>query len=170
MCKWLASIWNENVSFFQQQLLKYRGIWHAYFLGNLKPSKNCLHSCNVSHFKYFSMSESEILIHLPLVFTNDFPGYRGLQYVHDFCVFWVISNFFKCQKSRFSRPGLPVYSHANLTYSFPKLKIIFMSTTTTSNCFSFITLIARTGPPMPETPLLWDIDLLYCPKSLEFHK
>jgi hypothetical protein len=39
MCKWLASIPNENMSFFQQQLLKYRGIQYAYFLGNLKMGK-----------------------------------------------------------------------------------------------------------------------------------
>ncbi len=39
MCKWLALIWNDNMSFFQQQLLMYRGIQYAYHLGNLKPRK-----------------------------------------------------------------------------------------------------------------------------------
>ena len=129
------------------------------FLGFLNQ-ENCLHSCNFSHVKYFWMSENLIL--LPLLFSNDFPGYRGIQCVHDFLVFWVISNFFKYQKSQFSHLGLPVNSHANITYSFPKLK----NTTymIRSNCFSFITLIACTAPPMPETLLVCDIDLLYCPK------
>ncbi len=31
MCKWLAFIWNDNMSFFQQRLLIYRGIQYAYF-------------------------------------------------------------------------------------------------------------------------------------------
>jgi hypothetical protein len=56
-----------------------------------------------------------------VLFSNDFPGYRGLQYVQDFLVFCVILNFFKCQKSHCSHHGLPVYSHVNFTYSFPKL-------------------------------------------------
>ncbi len=34
----------------------------------------------------------EIQILLSLLFRTDFPGYRGLQYVHNFLVFWVISN------------------------------------------------------------------------------
>jgi hypothetical protein len=52
---------------FQQQLLKYRGIQYAYFLGVWKQ-ENCLHSCNFSHVKYFQMSENLIL--LPLLFSN----------------------------------------------------------------------------------------------------
>ncbi len=96
----------------------------------------------------------------PLLFRTDFPGYRGLQYVHNFLVFWVILNFFKCQKSHYSRHGLPVNSHANFTYSFPTLKIILIPTITRSNHFWFISLIAHTGPPMPETLILCGIDLL----------
>ncbi len=116
--------------------------------------ENCLHSCNFSHVKYFWMSENLILP--PLLFSNDFLGYRGFQYVYNFLVFWVISNFFKCQKSQFSRSGLPVNSHANFTYSFPKLKIILIPTEIRSNCFSFITLIASTAPPHArDTTLMW---------------
>ncbi len=117
-----------------------------------------MHSCNFSHVKYFQMLEIKILP--PLLFRTDFPGYRGLQYVHNFFVFWVISSFFKCQKSHYSRHGLPVNSHANLTYLFTKLKNILIPTMTRSNHFWFISLIARTGLPMPETLLLYDIDLL----------
>ena len=135
--------WNHV--FFQQQLLKYWGIWYAYFLGVLKP-RNCLHSCNFSHVKYFQMLEIQILP--PLLFRTDFPGYRGLQYEHNFLVFWVISNFFKCQKPHYSHHGLPMNSHANFTYSFRTLKIILIPTMTRSNHFWFINLIAHTGPPM----------------------
>ncbi len=71
-----------------------------------------------------------------------------------------ISNFFKCQKSHYSGHGLPVNSYANFTYSFPTLKIILIPTMNRSNCFWFISLIACTGPLMPETLLLCDIDLL----------
>ncbi len=95
----------------------------------------------------------DIQILPPLLFRTDFPGYRGLQYVHNFLVFWVITNFFKCQKSQYSRPGLPVNSHGNFTYSFPTLKIILVPTMTRSNRFWFISFIACTGPPMPETQL-----------------
>ncbi len=51
-------------------------------------------------------------------------------------------------------------SHANFTYSFPTLKIILIPSMTRSNRFWFISLIACTGPLMPETLLLCDIDLL----------
>jgi hypothetical protein len=142
--------WNHV--FFKQRLLKYWGIWYAYFLGVLNQ-ENCLHSCNFSHVKYFQMLEIQILP--PLLFRTDFPGYRGLQYVHDFLVFWIISNFFKCQKPPYSRHGLPVNSHANFTYSFPKHKIILIPTMTRSNRFWFISLIAHTGPPMPESQFLY---------------
>jgi hypothetical protein len=72
-------------------------------------------------------------------------------------IFCLLSHFkfLKCQKSLFSCPGLPVYSQTNFTYSFPKLKIILIPTKIRSNHFSCITFIARTGPPMPETLLLW---------------
>ncbi len=96
----------------------------------------------------------------PLLFRTDFPGCGGLQYVHDFLVFWVISNFFKCQKSDYSRHGLAVNSHANFTYSFPTLEIILIPTMTRSNRFWFISLIALTAPPMLETLLLCGIGLL----------
>ncbi len=103
----------------------------------------------------------EIQILPPLLFRTDFPGYRGLQYVHNFLVFWVISNFFKCQKPYYSCHGLPVNSHANFRYSFPKLKIIFIPTVTRSNRFWFISLIAHTAPPHARvTILVCDIDLL----------
>jgi hypothetical protein len=88
----------------------------------------------------------EIQILPPLLFRTDFSGYRGLQYVHNFLVIWVISNFFKYQKPRYSRHGLPVNSHANFTYSFPTLKIILIHYMTRSNRFWFISLIAHTGP------------------------
>ncbi len=39
MCTWLDSIWNENMSFFQQRLLMYRWTQYAYHLGNLKARK-----------------------------------------------------------------------------------------------------------------------------------
>ncbi len=161
MCKWLASIWNEIMSFsgrdfWNTEEFNVRILW--VFLNK----ENWLHYCYFSHVKYFQMLE--ILILPPLLFRTDFPGYRGILYVHNFLVFWVISNLFRCQKSQFSCPGLPVNYHANFTYSFPKLKIILIPTMTRSNCFSFITLIACTGPPMPETLLLCGIDLLNCPK------
>ncbi len=56
--------WNHV--FFQQQLLKNRAIWYAYF-------------------KHFQMLEIQILS--PLLLRTDFPGYRGLQYVHIFLSF-----------------------------------------------------------------------------------
>ncbi len=152
MCKWLALIWNEIMSFFQQQLLKYWGIWYAYFFV-FWNQENHLHSCNVSHVKYFQMLPIQILP--PLLFQTDFPGYRGLPYVHNFHVFWVISNFFKCQKPHYSRHGLPVNSHANFTYSFPTLNIILMPTMTRSNCFWFISLIDHTGTPLPKSQFLY---------------
>jgi hypothetical protein len=115
--------------------------------------ENCLHPVNFSHVKYFQILEIQIL--LPFLFRTDFPGYRGLQYEHNFLVFWVISNFFKCQKPHYSRHGLPVNSHANFTYSFPTLKIILIPTMTRSNHFWFISLIAHTAPPMPESQFLY---------------
>ncbi len=105
----------------------------------------------------------EIQILPPLHFRTDFPGYRGLQYVHNVLVFWVISNFFKCQKPNYSHHGLPVNSHANFIYSFPTLKIILIPTMTRSNCFWFISFIAHTGHRPPHarvTILVCDIDLL----------
>jgi hypothetical protein len=42
-------------------------------------------SCNFSHVKYFQMLEIQKLPRL--LFRTDFPGYRGLQYVHDFLIF-----------------------------------------------------------------------------------
>ena len=71
---------------------------------------------------------SENLILPPLLFRSVFPGYRGLQYIQYFFVFPVISLFFTCKKSKFSRPGLHMNSHANFTYSFPQLNIILRKT------------------------------------------
>ncbi len=103
----------------------------------------------------------EIQILPPLLFRTDFPGYRGLHYVHDFLVFWVISNFFKCHKPHYSRHGLRVNSHAIFTYSFPTLKIILIPTMTRSHHLWFISLIAHTAPPHAiDTILVCDIDLL----------
>ncbi len=102
----------------------------------------------------------EIQILPPLLFKTDLPGYRGLLYAHNFLVFWVISFFFKCEKSCYSCHGLPVNSHANFTYLFPKLKFILNPTMNRSIFFWFISCIARTAPPMPETLLFCDIDLL----------
>ncbi len=104
---------------------------------------------------------SENLILPPLLFSNVFPGYRGLQYIQNIFVFPVISLFFTCKKSKFSRPGLQMNSHTNFTYSFPQLKIILIHTMIWSNRFSLITLIACTGSPIPEILLLCDIDLLH---------
>ncbi len=104
---------------------------------------------------------SENLILLPLLFSNVFPGHRGLQYIQYFFVFLVISLFFTCKKSKFSRPGLQMNSHANFTYSFPQLNIILIPTIIRSIHFSFITLIAGTGSPIPEILLLCDVDLLH---------
>ena len=107
----------------------------------------------------FDMTENLVLP--PLLFTNNFPGYRGCQYIQYFFVFCVLSIFFKCKKSKFSCPGLKLNYHANFTYSFPQLKIILIPTMIRSNCFSFSILIARTGSPIPEVLLLHDIDLLH---------
>ena len=104
---------------------------------------------------------SENLILPPLLFSNIFPGYRGLQYVQYLFVFLVISLFFTCKKSKFSRPGLQMNSYANFTYSFPQLNIILIPTIIRNIHFSFITLIAGTGSPIPEILLLCDIDLLH---------
>ncbi len=104
---------------------------------------------------------SENLILPPLLFSNVFPGYRGLQYIQYFFVFPVISLCFTCKKSKFSCPGLQMYSHAIFTYSFPQLNIILIPTVIRSTRFSFITLIAVTGSPIPEILLLCDIDLLH---------
>ncbi len=166
MCKWLALIWNDNTSFFQQRLLMNRGIQYAYHLGKLKP-RNHLHSCNLSHVKYFWMSENLILP--PLLFSNVFPGYRGLQYLLYFFVFPVITLFFTCKKSKFSHPGLQINSHANFTQSYPQLKIILIPIVIWSILFSFITLIVCTGSLIPEILLLCDIDLLHIfPSSWNF--
>ncbi len=104
---------------------------------------------------------SENLKLSPLLFTNVFTGYGGLQYILYFLVFQVISIFFTCKKSKFSYPGLQMNSHANFTYSFPQLKIILIPTMIRSKRFSFITLIACTGSPIPEILLFCDIDLLH---------
>ncbi len=90
---------------------------------------------------------SENLIIPPLLFTSVFPGYRGLQYIQYVLVFWVISIFFTCKKSKFSCPGLQMNSHANFTYSFPQLKIILILTMIRSNRFSFITLLPAQASP-----------------------
>ncbi len=152
MCKCLALIWNEIMSFSS------RDFWNTeefdmHILGVFLNQENCLHSCNFSHAKYFQMLEIQILP--PLLFRTDFPGYRGLQYVQDVLVFWVISNFFKCQKTHYSHHGLPANSHANFTYSFPNLKIILIPTMTRSNRFWFFSRIAHTGPPIPESQFLY---------------
>jgi hypothetical protein len=47
--------------------------------------ENCLHSCNFSHVEYYQMLAIQLLP--PLLFRTDFPGYRGLQYVHNFSCF-----------------------------------------------------------------------------------
>ncbi len=104
---------------------------------------------------------SENLILPPLLFSNIFPGYRGLQYIQYFFVFPVISLFFTCKKSEFSCPGLQMNFHANFTYSFPQLNYILIPIMIRSNHFSFITLIACTGSTVPEILLLCDIDLLH---------
>ncbi len=122
------------------------------FFGSFKTKKIVV-ILVISVAKSFQMLEIQILP--PLLFRTDFPGCRGLQYEHKFLVFWVISNFFKCQKPHYSHHGLPVNSHANFTYSFPTLKIILIPTMTRSNCFWFISLIAHTGPPMPESRFLY---------------
>ncbi len=110
---------------------------------------------------------SENLILSPLLFTNVFPGYRGLQYIQYVFVFLVISIFFNCKKSKFSCPCLQLNSQANFTYFFPQLKIILIPTMIRSVHFSFITLLACTGSPIPEILLLCDIDLLHIfPSSL----
>ncbi len=129
------------------------------FFGCFKTKKNgCIHVISVMS-KYFQMLPIQILP--PLLFRTDFPGYRGLQYVHDFLVFWVVSNFFKRQKPNYSRHGLPVNSHASFTYSFPTLKIILIPTMTRSNRFWFFSLDAHTCPPHAKvTILICDIDLL----------
>ena len=152
MCKCLALIWNEIMSFSSSDFWNTEEFdMHIFWV--IQNQENCLHSCNFSHVKYFQMLEIQIL--LPLLFRTDFPGYRGLQYVHDVLVFLVISNFFKCQKPHYSRHGLPVNSHANFTYSFPTLKIILIPYMTRSNHFWFISLVAHTGPHMPETQFLY---------------
>jgi hypothetical protein len=87
---------------------------------------------------------SENLILPPLLFSNIFPGYRGFQYLLYFFVFPVITIFFICKKSKFSRPGLQMNSHAIFTYSYPQLKIILIPTMIWSILFSFFTLIACT--------------------------
>ncbi len=104
---------------------------------------------------------SENLILPPLLFSNVFPGYRGLQYIQYFFFFPFISLFFACKKSKFSCPGLQMNSHANYTYSFPQLKIILISTMIRSIRFSLITLIASKGSPIPDILLLCDIDPLH---------
>jgi hypothetical protein len=53
----------------------------------------------------------EIQILPPLLFRTDFPGYRGLQYVHDFLVF--LSHFKFLQISE--TPLLPPW----LAFVFP---------------------------------------------------
>ncbi len=152
MCKCLALIWNKIMFFFSSNFWNTEEFdMHIFWV--FKNQENCLHSCNFSLVKYFQMLEIQIL--LPLLFRTDFPGYRGHQYEHEFLVFWVISNFFKCQKPHYSHHGLPVNSHANFTYSFPKLKIILIPTMTRSNRLWFISLIAHTGPPMLESQFLY---------------
>ncbi len=113
----------------------------------------------LSYVKYFWPSENLILP--PLLFSNVFPGYRGLQYIQYFFVVPVISLFFTCKKSKFSRPGLQMNLHANFTYSFPQINIILIPTVIRSIHFSFIALIAGAGSPIPDILLLCDIDLLY---------
>ncbi len=125
----------------------------------IQNQENHLHSCNLSHVKYFQMSENLIL--LPLLFSNVFLGYRGLQYIQYVYVFLVISLFFTCKKSKFSCPGLQMNSHANFTCSYPQLNIILIPTVIRSIRFSVITLIAGIGSPIPEILLLCDIDLLH---------
>ena len=94
----------------------------------------------------------------PYFFSNVFPGYRGLQYIQYFFVFPVISYFFTCKKSKFSRPGLQINSHANVTYSSPQLNIILIPTMIRSIRFSFITLIAGTGSPHSrQTTVKWHL-------------
>ncbi len=152
MCKWLALIWNAIMSFSSSDFWNTEE-FHMHIFCVFWNQENCLHSCYLSHVKDFQMLAIQILP--PLLFSTDFLGYRGLQYVHDVLVFWVISNFFKCQKPHYSRHGLPVNSHANFTYSIPTLKIILILTMTRSNHFLFISLIAHTGPPMPESQFLY---------------
>ncbi len=89
--------------------------FHLHIFRVFQNQEHSLHSCTFSDIKYFHMLEIQMLP--SLLFRTDFPGYRGLQYVHNFLVFWVISIFFKCEKSQFSRHGLPMNSHANFTYS-----------------------------------------------------
>jgi hypothetical protein len=55
------------------------------FFGCFKTKKIiCILVISVT-LKYFQMLPIQILP--PLLFTTDFPGYSGLQYVHDFLVF-----------------------------------------------------------------------------------
>ncbi len=152
MRKWLASIWNEIISFSSSNFWNTEE-FDMHIFGLFLNQENCLHSCNFSHVTYFQMLEIQVLP--PFLFRTDFPGYRGLQDVHDVLAFWVISYFFKCQKPHYSRHGLPLNSHANFTYSFPTLKIILIPTTTISNRFWFISLIAHRILPMPETQFLY---------------
>ncbi len=104
---------------------------------------------------------SENLILPPLLFSNVFPGYTGLQYIQYFLSFRSFRFFSPVRNLKFSRPGLQMNSHTNFTYSFPQLKIILIPTVIRSIHFSFITLIACTGSLIPDILLSCGIDLLH---------
>ncbi len=151
MCKWLALIWNEIMSFSQQQLLKFLGIWYDIFVRFKTKKIVCILVISVisNIFKcYQSRYSRPYFSELTFQDIEDFSMYT-------FFCFWVILNFFKCQKPHYSCNGLPANFHANFTYSFPTLKIILIPTMTRSNHFWFISLIAHTGPPMPESQFLY---------------
>ncbi len=152
MCKWLALIWNE-IMFFSSSDFWNTEEFNMHILWVFQYQENCLHSCNFSHVKkkikcYQSIYSHPYFSELTFQDTEDFNMYT-------FFVFWVVSNFFKCKKSQFSRLGLPVNSHANFTYSFPTLKIILIPAMTRSNYFWFISLDAHTRPPMSESQSLY---------------
>ncbi len=63
-----------------------------------------------------------------------------------FFIYPVISLFFTCKKSKFSCPGLQMNSHTKLTYSFPQLKIILISTWIKA-FISHLSLLPAQAPP-----------------------
>jgi hypothetical protein len=129
-----------------------------HIFGVIQNQENCLHYCNFSYVKFLNVRNPDTPA---LTFQNYLSRIQRTSICTQFFVFQVISNFFKCQKSQFSCPGLQMNSHVNFTYSFPKLKIVLIPTMIRSNHFSFISLIASTGSAIPEILLLCDIDLLH---------
>ncbi len=151
MCKWLASIWNEIMSFLQQQLLKYRGIWYACFFGRFETKKTiCILVISVMS----NIFECQNPDTFALTFQQWLSRIQRTTICTQFSCFLNHFKFLQMSDILILLPWLACYSHANFTYSFPRLTIISIPTKTEAIA-SHLSFFLHSPPHARDTTLMW---------------